>query len=246
MIMFSHLISRMLILLVMVAGGQSTPASGGAIPTVGELLKRHNIQLTQDALVGALRNSDPEVRYLAAEELAETKTYEAIPAIRDALASEQVPRTRENIAFALAQLGEGTGFDILEGNCRSNDASAELRTQSAEYMLGLDRQSIACLTALLDVLRTGTTGYKMQAASLLPRYRGLPTEQSEKVFASLVQALQTENPSVQIAAGRALADLGNRRALAELQEAVERARDEAIKQQLEEDLKILQRTMIAP
>jgi hypothetical protein len=63
-----------LILAVSLTGIQPTPQeNGGALPTFGELLKRHNIQLIQSALVDALRNTDPEVRHLAAHKLAEDK-----------------------------------------------------------------------------------------------------------------------------------------------------------------------------
>src|SRR5260370_9412407 len=107
--MVSNGMLRTLTILVMFVGNYSLSASGGALPTVAELLKRHNVELTQSALVGALRNPDPEVRYLAAQKLAEDKAVETIPQIMDALASEKVPLTRMNIAFALAQFGEETG-----------------------------------------------------------------------------------------------------------------------------------------
>ena len=82
-----------LILAVALVGSQpiSQNNDGGPLPTFGEVLKRHNIQLTQPALVDALRDTDPEVRYLAAHKLAEDKAVETIPAIKDALASEKVP-----------------------------------------------------------------------------------------------------------------------------------------------------------
>jgi hypothetical protein len=101
--MFSRGLSIILALAATLAGGQATSESNGALPTLGELLKGHNIELTQPALVGALTNADPEVRYLAALKLAEDKEDGAIPAIKDALTSEGVPWTRMNIA--LAQLG---------------------------------------------------------------------------------------------------------------------------------------------
>ena len=79
-----------LILAVALVGSQSISQDySGPPPTFGELLKRHNIQLTQPALVDALRNADPEVRYLAAHKLAEDKAVETIPAIKDALASDR-------------------------------------------------------------------------------------------------------------------------------------------------------------
>jgi HEAT repeat protein len=138
-----------LILAVALVGGQPSSQDNGPLPTFGELLKRHNIQLTQPALVDALRNTDPEVRDLAAHKLAEDKAVETIPAIKDALASEKVPWTRMNIALALAEMGESIGFDTLEDNCKNKDTSGDIRARSAEYLLRFNRDSTTCLSGVL-------------------------------------------------------------------------------------------------
>ena len=183
--MFSHGLFKAVILLAMLAGKQSA-----ALPTFGELLRRHNIELTQSALLAALKNPDPEVRDLAANKLAEDGATEAIPAIVQALASEKVPWTRMNIAFALAVMGEAIGFETLEDNCKSDNTSGNIRAGSAEYLLRFNRDS---------------------------------------------------NPSVRIAAGQALADLGDTRGIAELERAVGGEREEVVRLRLEEDLKILRK-----
>ncbi len=241
--MLSRRPSMILIFIAALAWSQSPSESNGAIPTASELLKRHNIQLTQTALVDALRNADPEVRYLAALKLAEDKAIETVPAIKDALTSEKVPRTRTNIAFALAELGDQLGFDTLEGNCGSRDQGAGIRTQSAGYMLSLDHESATCRDALLEVLQTGSNGYRAQAASLLPGYHNLSGEDSKRALVGLVRALHASDAFLQMAAGRALADLGDIRAIPELREAVSREREEVVRLQLGEDLRTLQEKM---
>jgi HEAT repeat protein len=234
--MFTKGLSIML-LAATLAGGQE---SNGALPTFGELLKRHNIQLTEPALVDALKNADPEVRDLAAQKPAEDKADEAIPAIVGALASEKVPWTRMNIAFALAHLGNPVGFDTLEENCGNQQVAAGIRAQSAEYLLRFDREDAVCLSALLDVLRGASNGYRMQAASLLPKFHSLSTEDSEKAFMSLVRALHASDASVRMAAGRSLADLGDVRAIPELRDDAASERERAVRLQIEEDLRMLQ------
>lgn len=236
--MFSHELFKAMILLAMLAGKQSA-----ALPTFGELLRGHNIELTQSALIGALKNPDPEVRYLAAQKLGEDKATEAIPAITQALASEKVPWTRMNIAFALASMGESIGFDTLEDNCKNRDTSGDIRAQSAEYLLRFNRDSTTCLRGVLDVLKGGSNGDRMVAASLLPRYHNLSTEDSEKVFAGLVGALHASNPAVRMAAGEALADLGDTRGITELERAVGGEQEEVVRLRLAEDLKILRKRM---
>jgi HEAT repeat protein len=227
-----------LILAVALVGSQPISQNNeGALPTFGELLKRHNIQLTQPALVDALRNTDPEVRYLAAHKLAEDNAVETIPAIKDALASEKVPWTRMNIALALAEMGESIGFDTLEDNCKNKDTS--IRARSAEYLLRFNRDSTTCLSAVLDLLKGGSNGDRMVAADLLPRYRNLSKEDLEKAFTGLVEALHAPNPAVRMAAGRALADLGDTRGIAELERAIGDEQDQLVRSRLEEDLGIL-------
>ena len=125
--MFSPWLLKAVIFLVMLAETQSA-----SLPTFGELLRRHNIELTQSALIAALKNPDPEVRYLAASKLAEDRASEAIHEIKQALASEKVPWTRMNIAFALAGMGESVGFDTLEDNCKNADTSGHIRARYAE------------------------------------------------------------------------------------------------------------------
>ena len=228
-----------LILAVALVGGQPSSQDNGPGPTFGELLKHHNIQLTQPALVDALRNADPEVRYLAAHKLAEDKAVETIPAIKDALASEKVPWTRMNIALALAVMGESIGFDTLEDNCKDKGTSGAIRTRSAEYLLRFNRDSTMCLSGVLDLLKGGSNGDRMLAAELLPRYHNVSKEDSEKVFTGLVEALHAPDPSVRMAAGRALTDLGDTRGIAELGRAIEGEQDQLVRSHLEEDLGIL-------
>lgn len=230
-----------LILAVALVGSQpiSQNNDGGPLPTFGELLKRHNIQLTQPALVDALRNTDPEVRDLAANKLAEDKAVETIPAIKDALASEKVPWTRMNIALALAEMDESIGFDTLEDNCKNKDTSGNIRARSAEYLLRFNRDSTTCLSGVLDLLKGGSNGDRMVAAALLPRYHNLSKEDSEKVFTGLVGTLHASAPSVRMAAGRALADFGDTRGIAELGRAIGGEQDQLVRSQLEQDLGIL-------
>ncbi len=238
--MFFHGISIILIFAATLTGSHPASESNGSLPTFGELLKQHKIQLTEPALVDALKNADPEVRYLAAQKLAEDKATGAIPAIKDALAAEKVPRTRINIAFALAQLGDAAGFDALKDNCRDRNQAAGIRAFSAQYMLGLNSDSTICLSAVLDILEDGSHGDKIQAASLLPQFHNLSPEDLEKVFADLVRALHDPYSLVRLEAGRALADLGDIRAIPELQEAIAREQELAARPQLEQDLRALQ------
>jgi HEAT repeat protein len=238
--MLSYGFSIVVVMLATLSGNQSISGGhDGALPTLAERLRNYNIELTQSALVGALRNANPEVRYLAAQKLAEDKATETIPTMKEALASEKTPVARMNIAYALAQLDDPLGFDSLENNCKDRDGYAGIRTQSAGYLLSLNRESGVCLSAALDVLENGSNGYKMEAASLLPQFHNLSEDDSQRVFVGLVKALHDSYALVRLDAGRALVDLGDTRAIAHLQQAVASETEPDIRPQLEQDLRIL-------
>lgn len=95
----------------------SALGSNGRLPTIEESLQRHNIRLTKPALVAALRSPDAEVRWLAAQELANIGANDTIAPISRALHAETVPGTKVNIAYALAQLDEQTGVAALQNIC---------------------------------------------------------------------------------------------------------------------------------
>jgi HEAT repeat protein len=79
----------------------------------------------------------------------------------------------------------------------------------------------------------------MAAAELSPRYHNLSKEDSEKIFTGLVGALHAPASAVRMAAGRALADLGDTRGIAELGRAIGGQQDQLVRSRLEEDLGIL-------
>jgi len=83
-----------LIVLVTSAGSfaQETPgAQSGSVrlSRFGDLLREDHIELTEPSLIRALKNPNPEVRFLAAMKLAEDKAIDAIPAAKEALAAEK-------------------------------------------------------------------------------------------------------------------------------------------------------------
>ncbi len=223
------------------AMGLQSASSGGRMPTFGELLRQHNIELTQAALVAALKNPEPAVRDLAAQQLAEDHVSTAIPNIVEALNSEQQPVTRMNIAFALAQLGEQLGFNTLEGNCSHENPSSRTRAQSAEYLLVLKHESSVCLNDMMELMRSEDSGYAMQAASILPKFQHLSVDESQRVFGALSEALTSPNPSMRAEAANAIALLGKEEGIRELQKAIAAEKDETLRYELQLSLERLKK-----
>jgi HEAT repeat protein len=127
----------------LVAGQSSTDQVDRVrLSRYGDLLREDHIELTKPALIRALKNPNPEVRYLAAMKLAEDKATDAIPEVKEALAAEKIPKTRVNIAVGLGLLGDPGGRDELKKLC----ADESFPPRSSAFM--------RCDTCLILVLRT--------------------------------------------------------------------------------------------
>lgn len=244
-----HFSGFALTVLLALPGGTAT--QGGALdirhnrrpPTVEEALQGYKIQLTKPALVSALRNADPEVRWLAAVKLAQDKATETIPAILEALLSERVAPTRVNMAFALAQLGEAKGFSGLQDTCRDRGTPPWLRLQAARYMLdNLKREDETCRKALIAILQSQPSRDSLvEAASLLRGLQNLSQEESQTVFEAALKALLAQEPSLRLAASHVLGQAENRAAIPYLQSAAAKEKDKIVRSQMQADVKRLQK-----
>src|SRR5581483_2937596 len=164
--------------------------------SIGDLLHMHNIDLTAPSLVAALRNTDPEVRWLAAVQLQEDKVVEAIPAIYQALESEKAPRARVNMALALALLGDPGGRDELHRLCADETFPPEFRLYAVRYMFDLHvSKDESCLRAA-EQIANHTRAYRSSALELLPRFHDLTPEESDKVFRIVARRLKDPEPTV--------------------------------------------------
>ena len=220
----------------------ATSAFGSRPETITEALKRHHVALTRSALVAALQNSDPEIRGLAATQLAEEKATDVVPDIVQALTNEHAPLTRVNIAFALAQLGNEKGVKTLESACHESETVGGVRMRAAMYMVDFLHRN-ACFADVLDVLdsRNGDqAGNRIQALSLAPSFKGLSEDESRRLLAATINNLQDTTAAVRISASDALVRLGDASAVPHLQQAVSVEQDSVVRDALEGALKRLQ------
>ena len=205
---------------------------GGRLHAFGELLRERNIELTEPALLAALRSSDADVRYLSAMKLAEDKVVGAVPAIKAALTAESVPQDRANIAFALGLLGDPSGRDELKRICADEDFPPQFRLDAVRYTFDLRvERDEGCLHAAEDIAKlvdsgNGGAGYRVGAFELLARFRNLSSEESQSVFELLLHGLNDPNPYVRIGASSAFATLGDRNAIPHLEAAIAQEEDE--------------------
>ncbi len=241
-----HILSFLFIsilLLVTLLAAQEAPQVGNVrLSRFGDLLREHNIQLTEPALLRALKNPDADVRFLAAMKLEEDHAVDAIPAIRAALAGEKDPRARVNIALALGLLGDQTGSVELRRVCADRSFVPEFRLYAARYTFDLHSQNEDCLGAAEETLESEKFADRISALELLPRFQDLTPKQSQEVLNLVLSRLKDPEPVVQMAASHALASLGNPSAINDLEAAMDREQDQAVRSVFETDLKKLKET----
>jgi len=208
---------------------------------VAEKLREHGVSLTREGLVTALRSEDPEVRSLAAAQLAFYEgAKETIPDIRAALERESDSLAKVNIAYALAQLGDQDGFEALRAGCFDSKIVPRIRLFAAGYLLNLRRGY--CVTAALDILQdSDSPADKMQALSLLPQFGDLSEKDAVRMRALVFGALQDPTPAVRISAGQVIAAIGDETAEASVRAAIEREGDEVVRSELQSDLRRLRK-----
>lgn len=240
-----------LIVLVTSAGSfaQETPgAQSGSVrlSRFGDLLREDHIELTEPSLIRALKNPNPEVRFLASMKLAEDKAIDAIPEVKEALAAEKDPRTRVNLAVGLGLLGDPGGRDELEGLCADQNFPPEFLLYAVRYIFDLRvEKDEGCLNAAEKIAQMvdadyHTAGYRIVALELLTHFRGLTPEESERVFHLVVGRLDDPEPTVRMQASQSLIALGNPdAAIAYLEAAVAREKEESVRRVLEKNLEKL-------
>jgi len=217
---------------------QGSAAKDEQPETAKEALLRRHIGITQPSLVLALRSPDPKVRELAAQVLAEEGAKDAIPSIMEALKAETVPANQVNIAFFLAQLGEGTGRATLKDTCDDPAEPGWIRMLAATDMRYLHDDY--CLPAVMDALRSeDDPDSRIQALSLVPDFHHLSEENSQKIFDLVVGALADQAPGVRMNASYTLGRLGNVAAIPYLQEALAKEQDDGCLLQMPMDLQRL-------
>jgi hypothetical protein len=224
--------STLLLLSIAAASRGQTP-----LPTAGQLLKQHKVSLTRPSLIAALRNPDAEVRYLAAQQLAEERASDAIPNIIKALESEKMPRATANIAFALAQMDVAQGVIKLKALCVNPRLKGQDRLLATQYLLDLQVQD--CRNTIFEYLQADNDqSAKIQSMYLARRLQNSPDDAGQLVKL-IAASLRDHVPAVRLAASDTLAALGNGDAVPLLEAAIDEETDESVRSKMRSDLQAL-------
>jgi HEAT repeat protein len=239
------MLAPLLAILTSTFGQNVPPIVTGGPASLTQLLKQHHVDVTKVSLLNALKNSDPEVRSLAAEKLAEDKEQDAIESVQAALRVENVPGSRINIALALAQLGDEDGIVALKTACDDANLAGYLRARAITYLLDLHRDD--CLNGVLEMLKPESdSDSRLQALSLLPRFRNVTKEESQRIIDLTVKALGDQTPAVRMDASSALAALGDASVIPYLERAVASEQDEVVHSQMQANIRALQQKKPRP
>ena len=164
---------------------------------------------TIEALIGALNDSDPDVRQMVVTTLTRMRDPRIVTALLPLLKDSNAD-VRQQVAFALARSGDARATAAVA--TLIDDPSADVR-QQAVHMLARSRNPEA-LPALLKALKDSSPDVRHQAAFALGQLR------SATAVDPLLEALKDTSPDVRQQAAFALGQIRNGRAVDALMAAL--------------------------
>jgi HEAT repeat protein len=236
------------LLQITIASVCAQDATFGRLPapkTLGEALHSRGVSdLSEESLSAELNNSDPEVRNLAANKLAEDHVDRAAPAIESALSHEQNVATQIGFAEALWVLHDQKGVAHLQRMCMDSGLSLP-DLMSAIRALHLIRSTtgVCAETFLASMTHPADAGQLGMALSLLPPLYGDATaEQAKQIVYKLRTLLldRSQQTIVRIMSSKALAQISTPDSVNALREAISLEQDPNTRSAFENDLKAIE------
>ena len=202
-----------------------------APPSVEAELLRHGIPLKQLSLQSALKDPRPEVRSLAAAELASRKDGASAPAIIAALGKERVALVAFNMASSLLELDPSVGSKYLARECNDTSRSDDLRLQAASRLV--DVQNNSCTSIVESILQnTMDVSRKVSALLILARTQPVTPSFVTRLHPTLVVNLRDPDPAVRGYASRCIAAINDKSAAQDLENAIANERDSKTREQM--------------
>jgi HEAT repeat protein len=205
------------------------------VETFADGLTRHNIPLTEPDLLAALKNPDPEIRSLAAAQLAASDDHAALKFMITAFTDERDPQVQVNIAGAATWLGSNIAIEQLKTVCRDINQPSTARLDAARYIS--NRQLPDCFPAVREIARNDQDPtVRVLAITAALNYRG----QSDGAGRIAVQALNDIDPTVRVTAADSLRSLRDTDAIPALHSSLQSEGDETAREHIRETLRVLQ------
>jgi HEAT repeat protein len=174
-------------------------------------LCEHGIDTSEPSLIAALKNSDPEVRSLAAAELAEKHDDPAKPAIENALSAETNTRARIDIAASLMNMGDPVGAKVLNGMCTDASLPVEDIVSVVQQIALADHSTGMCADVVLNAIEHASEDYeRMDLIAVFPSiYKNVPKEKAERMLTDAQNLLGSQDVTTRMRASQALAEMGS-------------------------------------
>jgi HEAT repeat protein len=210
-----------------------------APPTIEAALHKYGVSTTRLALQSALTDNRPEVRSLAAGELAEMKDSASIPLMVEVLQQEKDTLVRLNMAGSLLSLGSPVGKRVLLNLCNDTLLSESRRLEAGSRLV--DVGDTGCLSSVESILaKTGDAPIKVSALLVLARVKVVPGSLAATTHQLLVKTLQDGSSTVRQYSSECLVALGDKAASPNLKAAIGVESDPLTKQHMEAALDLLE------
>lgn len=208
-------------------------AAGQAPPTFEQALAGYGVPLTRPALLQALKDRRPEVRGLAASELAQMRDTQAVPEIREALASETSEQERLALASALLTLGDSDGEKYLAKACSSSEESWFDRMYAASQLL---RARKLCVASVLKIDPGDAVNETMTMLYYLKQANAIRPVLDSEVHRALIGALRSTSAFDRGLAAQCAAELGDKAAVPDLRRALKAESDPLAKAAIQQSV----------
>lgn len=216
-------------------------ANGSPPTSLADSLRSKGIDLSRPSLLAALRNSDPQVRGLAAMKLAENHDSEAVPAIKNALAVETSPSARIDFGLALWTIKDPDGIVTLRAMCSDASLSIDAIVEVVQELSMIHESSQPCASpvlAFLDSHRDSES--RLRSLFALPDlYPWVTPRQAENILQMLVGMLTDEDPAVRMQTAQSLVQIGMPSFEAPIRAQMLRETDPVVRSSLETSLDML-------
>jgi HEAT repeat protein len=220
-----------------IAQSPNASASGPLI-SFSDSLHSRGVETSRSSLIAALRNSDPEIRSLAALKLSEDHDADAVPFIETALSIEKNPRTRIDIASALWSLQDPKGISSLHAMCSDASLPIDLVVDVVQKLNMLGESSGPCVGTILAFVKLHRDSQsRSKVLPALPDiYNGASQEQAALILGSLQAMLRDNTPYVRMEASHALIQIGTPPSVEAVRQAALREEDPAVRASFTRDL----------
>jgi HEAT repeat protein len=214
----------------------------GPLLPFADTLRARGISTAEPSLIQAMRNEDPEIRIVAALELAEDRHEDAVPLIEEAFSHESVPKVQIGIATALLSLGDPRGLQHLHGMCADGSLSIDDVGDVVRNLAIMKDSTASCLDPALGFLGSHCDSEsRLRAMWMLPDlYASAPPAERSRISGMLEDMLNDPDPAVRLTASNSLAQANIATSMPSLRMAIANEADATVRAGLERDLRRLE------